>query len=47
MPVSFSRLGNFSAIMSSNMFSAPFSLFSFWDPCNVNISALDVVSEIS
>ena len=40
--VSFPRLGKFSAIISSNIFSGPF-LFSFWDLYNVNISAFDVV----
>ena len=28
-------------------FSVRFSLFSPWDPCNVNVSILDVVSEVS
>ena len=45
--VSFHRSGNFSAIMSSNMFSDPFFLFSLRDPYNVSISALDVVPEVS
>ena len=40
--VSFPRLRKFSAIISSNIFSAP-SLFSFWDPYKTNISALYVV----
>ena len=33
----------------SNMFTAPFSLslFSFWDPYNADVSALDVVIEVS
>ena len=46
--VSFTRLGKFSANMSSNMFSDPFSLsiFSVWDLFNGNISVLDV-SEVS
>ena len=30
-PISFPVLGKFSAIISSNIFSGPFSLFSFWD----------------
>ena len=33
--------------MSSNMFFASCSLFSFWDPYNANINMLDVVSEVS
>ena len=45
--VSCLRLGKFSAIRSSNMFSSPFSLFSFWDPYIANISMLDVVLEVS
>ena len=36
----------FLAIMPLNMFSAPLSLFSFWDPYNTNVSMLDVVSEV-
>ena len=48
MSVSFPSFGKFSAIISSNMFSAPFlSLFSFWDSYNANVSMLDVVSEVS
>ena len=45
--LSFLRWGKFLAIMSSDMFSSPLSLFSFWEPCNVNISAFDIVPEIS
>ena len=32
MSVSFPRLGKFPGILSSCVFSAPFSLFSFYDP---------------
>lgn len=39
--------GSFSAIMSSNIFSAPFSLSSFRDPHNLNISMCDILSEVS
>ena len=45
MYVSFPRLAKFSAMLFSDKFSAPFSLL-FWDPCNVNISVLDVVPEV-
>ena len=47
MSVSFPRLGKVSSIMSSNNFSAPFSLslFSFLDPYNANASTFDVVLE--
>ena len=44
MSVSFPMLGS-SAIISSNIFSGPFSLF--WDPCNVNPGAFKVVPEVS
>ena len=43
--VSFPRLGKFSTINGSNMFSS-LSPFLFWDPHSVNVSTLDVVSEI-
>lgn len=46
MSVSFSRLGRFSVIISSNKFSAPFSHFSFWCPHNENVSMIDTVSSI-
>ena len=45
--VSWTWLTKFSAIISSNVFSGPFSLFSFWDPYNVNVGAFYVVPEIS
>ena len=32
LTASFPKLGTFSAIISSNIVSDPFSLFSFWDP---------------
>ena len=38
MSISFSKLGKFSAIMYSNLSSAPFSVLGF---CNANISTLD------
>ena len=43
--VSFYRLGKFSAVISSNMFSAPFPFFLPLGRLNVNVSILDVVSE--
>ena len=42
---SFPRFGRFTAIMPSNMFSAPFSLL--LRPHNANISMLNVVPEVS
>ena len=45
MSVSFYRLGKFSAVISSNMFSAPFPFFLPLGRLNVNVSILDVVSE--
>ena len=46
--VSFPMLGKFSAVTSSNIFSGPFpSLFSFWDPYNVNVDAFNIVPEVS
>ena len=47
MSVSFLNLGKFSANISSYMFSVSFSLFSFRAPYNDNVSALDVVPEVS
>ena len=38
MSVSFPRLGNFSAIISSNMFSAPFSLSSSGTSIIMNVN---------
>ena len=38
--------GSFSATISSNKFSAPFSLL-ILGPCNVNVNVLDVVPEVS
>ena len=32
LTISFPKLGKFSAIISSNIFSDPVSLLSFWDP---------------
>ena len=46
LTISFPMLGKFSGIISSNIFSGP-SLFSFWDPYNVNIGAFIVVPEVS
>ena len=34
------------SFISSNIFYAPFCLF-FWEPYNVNIDVLDIVSEFS
>ena len=44
--VTFPMLRKFSAIISSSIFVA-LSLFSFWDPYNVNVSVFDVVPDIS
>ena len=46
MSVSLPRLGKFPAVMSS-VFCGPFLSFSFWDSYNVNVSAFDVVLEVS
>ena len=43
---SFPMLGKFSAFVSSNIFSGAFSLL-LWHPFNVNVSAFDVVPEVS
>ena len=41
--VSFTKLENFSAIISSNIFVRPFPfLLFFWDPYNANIGAINV-----
>ena len=45
--ISFPMLGKFSTINSSNIFSGPFSLSSFWDPYNVNVVAFNLVPEVS
>ena len=45
--VSFPMIGKFSAIVSSNIFSGPLSLFAFWDPYNVNVGVFNVVPEVS
>ena len=42
MSFSFPRLEKFSAIMSSHILFAPFSLFSSWSPNNVNFSTHDI-----
>ena len=42
----FFRFRNFPAIVSSNTFSTPFSLFSLQEPYNENISMLDVIPEV-
>ena len=39
--------GKFLAIISSNIFLDPFSLFFLWDPYNVNVDVLEVVPEMS
>ena len=44
--VFFFRFRNFPAIMSSDTFSTPFSLFSLQEPYNENISMLDVIPEV-
>ena len=43
--ISFFRFGKFSAIISSNTFLIPFSLFSFWNLYNANIGNFHVISE--
>ena len=45
--ISFPMLGKFSTIISSNIFSGSFSLFSFWDPYNANVAVFNVVPEVS
>ena len=45
--VSFPVFGKFSAIFSSNIFSVPSSLFSFWNPYNVNIDLFKIVTDVS
>ena len=40
--VSFTRLENISTIIFSNIFSSPFSFFSFWDPYKLNLGGFDV-----
>ena len=46
--ISFPMLGKFSTIISSNIFSELFcSLFSFWDPYNVNVGVFHLVPELS
>ena len=44
--LSFPTLGMFSAIISSNIFSGPFSLSSPWDPCNANVGMFVVVPKV-
>ena len=49
--ISFFRFGNFSVIISSDTFSTFLSpspsLFSFWNPNNVNVAMLDIIPKIS
>ena len=45
LSVSFFILGKFLAIFSSNIFSGPLSLFSFWDPYNVKSVCHSIVSD--
>ena len=45
--ISFPLLGKFLTVISSHIFSGPFSLFSFWDPYNVNVVAFNVVPKVS
>ena len=48
LTVSFPILGKFSVIISSNIISGPFPLFSFWDsPYNANVHAFNIVPEVS
>ena len=41
-----SQLVMFSGITTSNVLSAPFFLLFFWDPYNVSISMLNVISMV-
>ena len=46
--ISFPILGKFSAIISSNIFSCPFSLsLLLWEPYNTNVDVFDIVPEVS
>ena len=45
MSDSFPMVGKFLAIISSNIFSGPFS--STWHPCNVDVGTFKVVPEFS
>ena len=48
LTISFLMLGNFSTIISSNIFSDPFLfLFFFWDPYNPSFGAFNVVPGVS
>ena len=47
LTISFPTLRKFSAIISSNIFSAPFSLSSLSDPYNANVAVFDVIPEVS
>ena len=47
LTISFPMLRKFSAIISSNIFSAPFSLSSLSDPYNANVAVFDVIPEVS
>ena len=43
---SFPLLGSFQ-LLSLQIFSQALSLFSFWNPCNGNVSVSDVVPKVS
>ena len=45
LTICFAMFGKFPAIISSNIFSGPLSLFSFWDPYSVNAGVFNVVPE--
>ena len=47
LPQQLPILGKFSAIVSSSIFSGPFSLFFFRDPYDVNVGMITVVPEVS
>ena len=47
LSVSFPTLGEFSALISSHIFSGPFSLFSLWAPYNLKVGAFNVFPEVS
>ena len=47
LTVSFSMLGKFSAIISSNIFSGHFSLSLLLGPYDVNVDVFNVVLEVS
>ena len=47
LTISFSRIGKFSVVISSNIFSGPFSLSSPFGPYYLNVGAFNVLPEVS